>query len=108
MRNNLKAIVAGTAFFSFSCVFDHITTFYGLFIPNVSEINVIVLFLMGYGIWHLIEIVIIMAGIGSGCLAFISKSDVILKLSTISLMSCGLIRFSAGIQNLTIILNVLT
>ena len=108
MRDQLKAIIAGTTFFTFSCVFDHITTLYGLLLPNVTEMNAHVLLLMGFGIWHLIETMIIIAGISSGCLASISKSDPILKLSTIALMSGGLVRFSAGIQNIAIILNALT
>ena len=108
MRNSLKAIVAGTTFFALSCLFDHVTTFYGLLLPNVTEMNGCVLLLMGFGIWHLIESMVIMAGIGSGCLASMSKSDPVLKLSTVALMSGGLVRFSAGIQNITIILNALT
>ena len=108
MRNKLKAIIAGTTFFALSCLFDHVTTLYGLLLPNVTEINGYVLLLMGYGIWHLIESMIIIAGISSGCLASMSKSDPVLKLSTIALMSGGLVRFSAGIQNIAIILNALT
>lgn len=105
MRNSLKLVLLGTTFFALSCIFDHITTVYGLFLPNVSEMNVNVLFLMGCGVWHLVEILIIAAGISSSYLALNSRSTAILRVSTIALLSGGFIRFFAGLHNLTIILN---
>jgi len=94
--------------FVLGSIFDHLTTAYGLMLPNIHELNMNVLFLMGHGLWHIAEILIIMAGVGSGYLALKSESNVVVNLSTFMLMSGGLFRFYASIQNLTIILNVIT
>jgi len=71
------------------------------------ELNVNVLLLMGYGVWHFVEFIVIAAGIGSGFLAA-GKSGAIPRLSMMALLSGGLIRFFAGLHNLTIILSTLS
>lgn len=96
------------AIFSLGCVCDHLTTAYGLTLPNVTELNMNVLILLGYGVWHLVEFLVIAAGIGSGFLAVRSKSGVIPRLSMMILFSGGLIRFYAGLHNLIIIINILS
>lgn len=103
----LKIEIAAVLIFVLGCSYDHLTTAYGLMLPNIIETNAVVVFLMRYGIWHLVEIIIITAGIGLGYVAFSSKADEILYLSSIALTSGGLVRLFAGIQNLTIILNII-
>ena len=107
IRNNWLELAA-MVIFVVGCICDHLTTAYGLMLPNIHELNMNVLFLMGHGLWHIAEILIIMAGVGSGYLALKSESNLVVNLSTFMLMSGGLFRFYASIQNLTIILNVIT
>ena len=99
---------AAIAIFTLGCVCDHFTTAYGLTLPNIMELNENVLFLMGYGVWHIFEFLVMVVGIGSGIIIIKLKSCAITKLSTIALVSGGLIRFGAGLQNLTVIINSLT
>lgn len=106
MENRLE-FTAITIFLS-GCLCDHLTTAYGLTMQGITELNLNVLLLVGYGVWHYIEFLVIAAGIGSCLLAIRSKSDEIIKLSTIALLSGGIIRFYAGLHNLTLILNILS
>ena len=96
------------AIFSLGCVCDHLTTAYGLTLPNITELNNSVVLLNEYGVWHVIELLVIATGLCSGLFIIRLKPCAITKLSTIALMSGGFIRFSAGLQNLTTILNTLT
>jgi len=77
-------------------------------LQGITELNLNVLLLGGYGVWHYIELLVIAAGIGSGFLAVRSELGEITKLSMIVLLSGGIIRFYAGLHNLTIILNILS
>ncbi|KON31243.1 hypothetical protein AC482_01465 [miscellaneous Crenarchaeota group-15 archaeon DG-45] len=99
--------LAAMAVFVLGCVFDHLTTAYGLMLPDICELNMNVLFLMRRGLWHLSEMLVIMAGAGSGYLALKSRSNMTVNLSSLMLISAGLFRFYASMQNLSLILNVM-
>ena len=103
-----KAELLSMMLFASGCIFDHLTTAYGLTLPTVTEMNKIVLPLIGYGVWHIIEILIIVAGTCSGFIAVRLKSNLTRNLSMIALTMVGLIRLYAGTQNLTIIFKILT
>ena len=93
--------------FTFGCILDHVTTFYGLSIPNVEEINPVVLLLIGSGIWSLVEIILIAAVNGSSLVTFGSKSEIIITFSITALLTVGIIRLYAGFHNMMIISNAL-
>jgi hypothetical protein len=99
-----EALLLVTVFFLLSCLFDHLTTFYGLTLPTLAERNPVVLRLIEAGIWHKCEAFIIVSGILYGILAVASKSISTVDISTKTLMIAGFIRFLAGFQNLTMII----
>lgn len=106
MENRL--VFVAMAIFSLGCLCDHLTTAYGLTLPNIAELNMNILLLMGCGIWHFVESLVVASGIGSGFLAVRSKSVPILRASMIALFSGGLIRFYAGLHNLTIMFSTIS
>ena len=70
-----KTALLGIVVFSFGCFFDHLTTAYGLTLPHIIERNPIVLTVIGFGIWHIFEILIMGTGILTGLIASRSKSN---------------------------------
>jgi len=117
-RNNLLAfnrekrdkriVLIAMAIFSLGCICDHLTTAYGLTLPNIMELNMNVILLKENGVWHVIELLVIATGLCSGIFIIRLKPCAITKLSTIALLSGGFIRFGVGLQNLTTILSTLT
>ena len=99
-----KVILLVMGFFLVSCLFDHVTTFYGLMLPTIVEGNPVVLRLIEAGVWHRCEAFIIVSGLLYGFLAVASKSISTVNFSTKALMIAGFIRFFAGFQNLTLII----
>lgn len=103
-----KALLLMVVFFSLGCVFDHLTTAYGINLSGLAEMNPIVLLLMKYDVWHEIEILVITTAICYGILVVSLRSSLASDISMKALMVSGLIRFCVGFQNLTIIFRALT
>ena len=101
-----KAELLMMTVFTSGCIVDHITTFYGLSLPTIVEVNPVVLMLIGSGVWHVVEVLIIAAGIFSGLVASSSKSRILIAFSMISLAMVGLVRLYAGIHNIVLISNI--
>lgn len=103
-RDGLKICIV--AFFAMGCLFDHLTTSYGLSLSSFVETNPIVTSLVEQGIWHVIEILTITAGVCYGLYGLCStKGGAALSLRVLTF--AGLIRFFAGFQNLSAILQVM-
>lgn len=103
-RDRLKICIV--AFFAMGCLFDHLTTSYGLSLSTFVETNPIVTSLMEQGIWHVIEILTITVGVCYGLYSLCSTKGGAAALSLRVLTFAGLIRFFAGFQNLSVILQV--
>lgn len=103
-----KALLSIVIFFSLGCIFDHLTTAYGINLSALAEMNPIVLLLMKYDLWHEIEILVITTGVCYGILVVSLRSSLASDISMKALMVSGLIRFCVGFQNLTIIIRALT
>ena len=103
-RNKLKICIV--AFFTIGCLFDHLTTSYGLSLSMFVETNPIVTSLVEQGIWHMIEILTITAGVCYGLHSLCSTKGGAAALSLRVLTFAGMIRFFAGFQNLSAILQV--
>ncbi len=101
-----KAELLSMTVFTVGCTVDHVTTYYGLSIPTVKEINPVVLLLIGSGLWNLVEIILIAAGNGSGLVISGSKSKIMITCSITALLTAGIIRLSAGFHNMMIIFNI--
>jgi len=108
MEKILKYEIVAIIVFASGGLLDHLTTGYGLSLPYLSEMNPAVLLLVEWGIWHVVELLIIAAGVCSGYLIILSKSYGLICASTIGLLSGGLLRLYVGLQNLTLIINALT
>jgi hypothetical protein len=104
---NKKTALLAVFFFSLACIFDHLTTVYGMGMPTLSERNPAVLFLMGCGLWHLAEILLIGVGTFAGLFMVRLKSSEVIKLSMKAFTAAGLVRFCVGLQNLVVIANAL-
>ncbi len=104
-RDRLKICIV--AFFAMGCLFDHLTTSYGLTLSTFVETNPIVTSLVEQGIWHVIEILTITAGVCYGLYSLCSTKGGAAALSLRVLTFAGLIRFFAGFQNLSVILQVM-
>ena len=102
-----RAKLLSITFFTASCIVDHMTTLYGLSLPNVKEINPVVLLLIGSGIWNLVDFIFVAAVNGSGLVIFGSKSKILIELSITALLIFGIIRLCAGVNNLVVIFNTL-
>jgi hypothetical protein len=106
MRRDTLMLCA-VAFFALGCLFDHLTTGYGLSFPAFGETNPLVATLAEMGIWHEIEMLMITAGVGYGLYCLNSMTgDPAISLGVLAFS--GLIRFSAGFQNLTAILQIVS
>jgi hypothetical protein len=103
-RDRLKICIV--AFFAMGCLFDHLTTSYGLSSFTFVETNPIVTALVEQDIWHVIEILTITAGACYGLHSLYSKKGGAASLSLRVLTFAGLIRFFAGFHNLSAILQV--
>jgi hypothetical protein len=105
-RDRLKICIV--AFFAMGCLFDHLTTSYGLSSSTFVETNPIVAALVEQGIWHVIEILTITAGVCYGLHSLCSTKGGAAALSLRVLTFAGLIRFFAGFQNLSAILQIMS
>ena len=103
-----KAELLTMMVFTTGCVVDHVTTFYGLFLPTIVEVNPVVLLLIGSGVWHIAEILIIASGTCSGLLVSGSKSKTVIRFSMMALATVGLVRLYAGFHNLVLVSNVVS
>jgi hypothetical protein len=101
-----KAELLSMMVFTVGCILDHVTTYYGLSLPTVEEINPVVLLMIGSGIWNLVEIGLIIAGNGSGLFVSGSKSKMMITFSMTSLLIVGIVRLYAGFHHMMIIFNV--
>jgi len=101
-----KDLLSASIFVS-GCIFDHVTTAYGVSIPGLTESNSFVLILMGYGLWHFAEFFIIFFGLIAVLMAKKFDKSGIVTFSAVMLSFSGILRLLFGFQNLTIILNAL-
>ena len=92
--------------FTVGCVLDHVSTFYGLTFPSVVELNPVVLLMIGSGVWNLFEVVVIVAGNGSGFIASYSESRIMTLFSSAALLIVGAIRLVAGFHNVVLVLGI--
>jgi len=102
-----KAKLLSMTFFTVGCIVDHVTTLYGLSLPNVMETNPVVILLIGSGIWNLIDFIFVAAVNGSGLVIFGSKSKILIAFSITILLMSGIIRLCAGVNNMMVIFNTL-
>lgn len=104
-RNKLAILTV--LVFSAGCTFDHLTTVYGISLPNVSEANPVVLQLMDIGIWPMTELFIILAGAVCGVIIGGMESNKLNDFSLNLLAVVGLSRFFVAFNNLFVIVNAL-
>ncbi len=97
--------VTALAVFTLGCIFDHFTTAYGLTQPNIMETNINVLFLIENNLWHLLETLVVAAGVISGMLIVRGESGSIMRYLIIAQFVVGLIRLYAGFHNISVIFN---
>ena len=100
-----KVAIAAVLIFSFGCYFDHLTTVYGIILPNLTEANPVVLQLIELGIWHETEIFLIIIGIYCGIIVGSMKPSKMNEFSLSVLATAGLSRFVVAISNLVLIIN---
>jgi len=104
---NKKTAFIVVFFFASACVFDHLTTIYGMGMPSLTEKNPAVLFLVGCGLWHLAEMLLIAVGAFAGLFMVRFKSSEATMLSMKTFTAAGLVRLCVGLQNLVVIANAL-
>jgi len=104
---NKKTTFLAVFFFTSACIFDHLTTVYGMGMPTLTERNPAVLFLVGCGLWHLAEMLLIAVGAFTGLFMVRLKSSEATRLSMKAFTAAGLVRLCVGLQNLVIITNAL-
>ena len=92
--------------FTAGCIVDHVTTYYGLTLPNVVELNPLVLLMIGSSAWNLIEVSILIIGNVCGFFVSGSKSKIMGVFSITLLLLVGIVRLSAGFHNMIVIFNV--
>lgn len=102
-----KLIILTVLVFSAGCAFDHLTTLYGISLPNITEANPVVLQLMELGIWPATELFIILAGAVCGVIISRMESSKLNDFSLNVLAVVGLSRFFAAFNNLFVIVNAL-
>lgn len=103
MDNRLE--VTALAIFTFGCIFDHFTTAYGLTQPYIMETNINVLFLIENNLWHLLETLVVAAGVLSGVLIIRGESNSIMRYLIIAQFVLGITRLYAGFHNISVIFN---
>jgi len=94
--------------FVLGCIFDHITTYYGLKFPSIIESNPLVIQMIGTGIWNLFEIALMATGVGSAFVILWDNSRKLVSLSMAGLGSVGIIRMYAGMLNIILISNIIS
>ena len=97
--------VTSLAIFTLGCIFDHLTTAYGLAQLNIVETNINVLFLIENNLWHLLETLVVAAGIISGILIVRGESNSTMRYLIIAQFIVGLTRLYAGFHNISVIFN---
>jgi hypothetical protein len=102
-----KLMILAVLVFSAGCAFDHLTTLYGISLPNITEANPVVLQLMELGIWPVTELFIILAGMICGVIISGMESSKLNDFSLNVLAVVGLSRFFAAFNNLFVIVNAL-
>ena len=101
-----KAELLAMILFTSGCIVDHITTYYGVSLPTVKETNPVVLFMIGAGVWHVVEILIILLGTTSGFILSGTKSRNLVTMLVFTLMTVGIVRLYAGVHNIVLISNI--
>jgi len=102
-----KLMILAVLVFSAGCAFDHLTTLYGISLPNITEANPVVLQLMELGIWPVTELFIILAGAVCGVIISGMESSKLNDFSLNVLAVVGLSRFFVAFNNLFVIVNAL-
>ena len=92
--------------FTAGCIVDHGTTYYGLTLPTVEELNPLVLLMIGSGSWNLVEVSILIIGNVYGFFVSGSKSEITAVFSMTLLLLVGIMRLFAGFHNMMVIFNV--
>ena len=101
-----KRVLFAMMVFTAGSLVDHVTTSYGLTLPNVEELNPLVLMMIGSGSWLLVETSILIIGNVYGFFVSGSKSEIMVVFSMTSLLVVGIVRIFAGFHNMMIIFNV--
>jgi hypothetical protein len=101
-----KRVLSTMMVFTVGCIVDHVTTYYGLTLPNVEELNKLVLMLIETGLWNLFEVSLLFIGNVYGIFVSSSKSKIMVVFSLTLLFLVGIVRLSAGFHNMMIIFNV--
>ena len=86
---------------------DHVTTSYGLTLPNVTELNQLVLMMILSGSWNLVEVSLLIIGNVCGFFVSGSKSEIMGVFSMTLLLLVGFVRLFAGFHNMIVIFNVI-
>jgi len=92
--------------FTAGSIVDHVTTYYGLTLPNVIELNQVVLMMIGSGVWNLVEVSLLIIGNINGFFVSDSKSEIMAVFSMTLLLLVGIVRLFAGFHNMMVIFNV--
>jgi hypothetical protein len=101
-----KRMLFAMMVFTVGCIVDHVTTYYGLTLPNIQELNPLVLLMIGSSVWNLVEVSILILGNVCGFFVSGSKSEITGVFSMKLLLLVGIVRLSAGFHNMMIIFNV--
>lgn len=102
-----KVVLFAVLFFTLGCVFDHLTTAYGVNLPSIVETNSMVKLLMEHGVWHCVEICVMVTAICYGLFIIRTGLRATLGIYLTLMMTTGSFRLYAGILNLTIIMKAL-
>ena len=97
----------GVAIFVVGCIVDHMTTMYGLNLYGIIETNILVRSLIELNLWHYVDFMLIIVCIVFFLVSMRFDSNGVSLLPSILFSGVGLIRFFAGVHNITIILDVL-
>ena len=101
-----KRVLFAMMVFTAGSIMDHVTTSYGLTLPNVEELNQLVLMMIESGSWILVEVSILLVGNVYGFFVSGSKSEIMGVFSMTLLLLVGFVRLFAGFHNMMIIFNV--
>ena len=103
-----KRELAIITLFVLGCIVDHITTYYGLKLPSIIELNPLVIQMISAGIWNLFEFALIVTGAGSAFVILLDNSKELVSLAMAALGSVGIIRMYAGLLNIILISNIIS
>ena len=101
-----KAELLSMTVFTVGSILDHVTTFYGLSLTTIKEVNPVVLMLIGSGSWNLVEVILMILGNGSVFIASNSKSERMIVFSMTALLIAGTVRLLAGFHNMIVICSI--